>query len=176
MLLQNTPQIPIQNSWISPMNSIIHTIDAHPDVGSPKIVFCNNYDNQYKRKYEYNSHDCWNQQRYCRKATIPSIAYTNNFKKTTLSHLQLSTFSYSIHFVLYPTNHTDLLKIYCILPAPEDLQTDASSIDNWLHLQFPYLKFSWSNDKISLQKWPDLWLSFSCHSSCCHRIIPSSLI
>ena len=100
------PIIPIVNSCIPLTNTTIHIVDGQPGVGSPNASVLTIINiiaiNATKQKIKPNKDD--NINGVVENAVIPSKAYLNNFQNDYfVSPATLSTFSYSIHFVLNPT-------------------------------------------------------------------------
>ena len=84
----------------------MQTIEGHPLVGSPYVNVLATINiiiiNDTKQNNKPNTDEKISG--VVEKAVIPSNAYLNNFQKDHLvSPATLSTFSYSIHFVLKPT-------------------------------------------------------------------------
>ena len=108
-----SPIIPKQNNWMPLTKNNIHTRLGHPEVGSPymivliiiKIIMQNAMKQNIIPVKEIMASGT------VEKATIPSIAYVNNFQNDHFVFLAtLGVFSYSNHFVFYPTNWNNPLE------------------------------------------------------------------
>ena len=100
------PRIPVQKNCTPLVIRMMHTREGQPDTGSPKISFRTMINMIIKKAMIQNSTPTKEAIRSgaVENAVIPSREYTRSFQKFHLvSPLARSTFSYSSHLVLKPT-------------------------------------------------------------------------